>query len=62
MGKKAGRPKKPEHEARTPGISVRLTADERKQIDAAVARSGLSQSTWSRKSLLYVAEHDIRIT
>lgn len=62
MAKKAGRPKKSKAESRSPGISVRLTKDEREPIDTAVKRSGLSQSDWARKSLLYVAAHDIRIT
>lgn len=62
MAGKVGRPKKAKHESRSPGISVRLTDDERKPIDAAIKASGLSQSDWARKSLLYVAMHDIRIT
>lgn len=62
MAKKAGRPKKSKAEARAPGISVRLTKDEREPIDAAVKRSGLSQSDWARKSLLHIATNDIRIT
>ena len=62
MAKKAGRPRKPKDEARVPGISVRLTKDERGPIDTAIKRSGLSQSDWARKSLLYVATSDICIT
>jgi len=62
MTKKAGRPKVPKHEAKVPGISVRLTAGERKAIDDAIKRSDLTQSEWARKSLIYVASHDIRIT
>ncbi|MBI5772166.1 MAG: hypothetical protein HZA89_00305 [Verrucomicrobia bacterium] len=62
MTKKAGRPRVSKAKARSPGISVRLTADERKPIDAAIKRSGLSQSNWARKSLLYIAASDIRIT
>ena len=60
--KKVGRPKVPMDQARVPGISVRLTADERKPIDAAIKRSGLKQSDWARKSLIYVAVNDIGIT
>jgi hypothetical protein len=62
MTKKAGRPKKSKEESRVPGISVRLTKDERKPIDAAIKRSGLKQSDWARKGLLYLAQHDICIT
>jgi len=53
--KKAGRPKVPKTKAFAPGISVRLTPDDRKTIDAGIKHSGLSQSDWARKSLLYVA-------
>jgi len=62
MKKKPGRPKVPKDMAKSPGISVRLTADERTTIDKAITISGLSQSEFARKSLLYVAEHGIRIT
>jgi hypothetical protein len=62
MQKKAGRPKVPIDKARSPGISVRLTPEERKPIDAAIKASGLTQSNWARKSLLYIAEHGICIT
>jgi hypothetical protein len=53
---KVGRPKVPKNKSLTPGISVRLTAAERKVIDAAIARSGLSQSEWCRKMLLSAAK------
>lgn len=43
-------------------ISIRLTVDERKPIDAAIKLSGLSQSEFARKALLYVASNGIRIT
>jgi hypothetical protein len=62
MTKKAGRPRVSKDKARSPGISVRLTLDERKPIDAAIKGSRLTQSNWARKSLIYVAEHGIRIT
>jgi hypothetical protein len=62
MKKRVGRPKKPKAESRAPGISVRLTIDESKTIGDAVADSGLRQSDWARKALLYVAQRDIRIT
>jgi hypothetical protein len=53
--KKFGRPKVPKNKALTPGISVRLTAAERRLVDAAVRRSGLTQSQWARKALLSAA-------
>jgi hypothetical protein len=62
MKKKAGRPKKPVTESLVPGISVRLTAQERQVIDKAIEDSKLTQSDWARKSLLYVANQNICIT
>jgi hypothetical protein len=59
---KAGRPKTAKDKARSPGISVRLTIAEKTAIDAAIKRSGLSQSEWARKCLIYVATSGIRIT
>jgi hypothetical protein len=49
---KFGRPKVPKNKALAPGISVRLTPTERRAVDAAIKRSGLSQSEWCRKTLL----------
>jgi Mobilization protein NikA len=62
MTRKAGRPKVAKSKARSPGISVRLTPDERKPIDTAIKASKLTQSDWARKSLLYVANNGICIT
>jgi uncharacterized protein (DUF1778 family) len=62
MPKKVGRPKVSKGNARSPGISIRLTPDERKPIDLAIKLSGLTQSNWARKSLLYVASNGICIT
>ena len=59
---KVGRPKKPSSDSRAPGISVRLTPNEELAIRDAVRRSGLTKSEWARKSLLHVANNDIRIT
>ena len=58
MKKSVGRPKVPKTKAKTPGISVRLAQDERKLIDRAIYASGLSQSQWARKALLYAAGSD----
>jgi len=57
-----GRPAKPREVARNPGLSIRLTAEERRVIDAAVARSGLTQSAWVRNALLAAARDAKRIT
>jgi hypothetical protein len=62
MTKRAGRPKVAKSKARSPGISIRLTPDERKPIDAAIKASGLTQSNWARKSLIHVATSGICIT
>lgn len=62
MKTKAGRPKVPKDKAKAPGISVRLTQDERQAIDSAIKTSGLSQSNWARKSLIHIATSGIRIT
>jgi hypothetical protein len=62
MSRKAGRPKVAKSKAKAPGISIRLTPDERKQIDSAIKLSGLSQSNWARKSLIFISTNGIRIT
>lgn len=62
MKRRVGRPKVPKNRAKSPGISVRLSPNERETIDNAVAASGLSQSEFARKGLLYVAEHGIRLS
>jgi hypothetical protein len=62
MTKKAGRPKLPKNKVFAPGMSIRLTEGDRKPINEAIKRSGLTQSDWIRKSLIYVAEHGISIT
>ena len=62
MSRKAGRPRVPKHKAKVPGVSVRLTLAERKIIDDAVKRSGLTQTEFCKKSLLFIAQRDICIT
>jgi hypothetical protein len=59
---KVGRPKKPEGQTLTPGISIRLHATERKAVDLAIQKSKMRQSDWARKALLYVAQNDIVLT
>jgi hypothetical protein len=61
MGK-VGRPKKPQDQSLTPGISARFNPEERKTIDSAIQKSGLRQSVWVRKALLHVAQSDIVLT
>jgi uncharacterized protein (DUF1778 family) len=59
---KVGRPNLPKNKVYSPGISLRLVQDERKTIDKAIAASGLSQSDWARKALLYVASNGINLS
>jgi len=59
---KVGRPKKPDGQTLTPGISIRLNATERKIVDSAIQKSKLRQSEWARKALLHFAQRDILLT
>jgi hypothetical protein len=61
MKKRVGRPKVPKNRFYSPGISLRLAPNDRKAIDKAIAASGLTQSEYARKALLYVAENGIRL-
>lgn len=61
MPKKVGRPRLAKAKVYAPGISLRLVVNERRVIDNAIQKSGLSQSEWARKSLLHVATHDIKL-
>jgi hypothetical protein len=58
---KVGRPKLSKNKVYAPGISLRLVLSERKAIDKAIGASGLTQSDWARKALLYVAENGINL-
>lgn len=49
---KMGRPKLPRKLAKGSLLSVRFTAEERKSLDAAAERTGLSLSQWARKTML----------
>jgi uncharacterized protein (DUF1778 family) len=51
MSKDMGRPKKPSAERKVVLITLRLTADEVKSIDAAAKRNGEKRSAWIRKAL-----------
>jgi hypothetical protein len=46
------RPKKPKGEQRKNVLRIRLTEDERKQLDAAASSKTLDTSTWARSELL----------
>jgi hypothetical protein len=59
---KIGRPNLPKNKVYAPGISLRLTLSDKDAIDRAIIASGLSQSDWARKALLYVAANDIRLS
>ena len=52
----AGRPKKPEGEARANVLRVRLTGPERAALDQAAKGKGLQTSTWARMALLAIAK------
>src|SRR5438874_2677843 len=51
----AGRPKKPENDARANVLRIRLTEAEREAIDDAAKTRGLETSTWARMELLALA-------
>jgi hypothetical protein len=51
----AGRPKKPEGEAKVNVLRIRLTPAERAALDAAAAARGEETSTWARAELLRLA-------
>ena len=55
MGKKMGRPVKPKGERKSVVISLRLKADEIKDIDAAARADGKKRSVWMRKVLTAAA-------
>ena len=55
MKKDVGRPRVPKATAKAPGISIRLSQDERKLIDRAIQLTGMSQSDWVRRILLSAA-------
>jgi hypothetical protein len=56
----AGRPKKPEDEARGNVLRIRLTKEERKTLDEAARSRGLESSTWARMELLTLAKKLLR--
>jgi len=46
------RPKKPPSESKNNVLRIRLTTDERAELDHAAARDGMETSTWARDWLL----------
>jgi hypothetical protein len=52
----AGRPKQPDGEARSDVLRIRLTEEERAQLDRAAAERFLETSTWARSELLSLAK------
>ena len=59
MKNRIGRPKAAPQAMKVPGISARLTLTERQIIALAVKKSGIRQSEWVRRSMMYAAEHEI---
>jgi hypothetical protein len=51
-----GRPKKPEGEAKTNTLRIRLAPAEREALDRAAQDSGEETSTWARAALLELAK------
>ncbi len=52
----AGRPKKPEGEARGNVLRIRLTEEERRLLDEAAKARVLETSTWARAELIALAK------
>jgi hypothetical protein len=50
------RPKKPEGETRANFLRIRLTEEERTQLDRAARERSLETSTWARSELLALAK------
>ena len=55
MGKKMGRPVKPDGDKKSVVISLRLTVDELQAIDAAAKADGKKRSDWARITLTAAA-------
>ncbi len=58
MDKKAGRPKVSKDKAKGVFFAARADPSEAKQINDAIARSGMTKSKWLRKTLLSAAGGD----
>lgn len=57
----AGRPRKPEGDARENVLRIRLTEAERKLLDAAAKEKILETSTWARAELIALARKAIKL-
>jgi len=62
MSKKMGRPKVPKSKYRGILIQARLSPEENKEIQAAIAKSPHKKSEWVRQALLSTARKDTRIS
>jgi len=62
MSKKMGRPKVPKGQYRGILIQARLSPEENKTIQAAIAKSQHSKSDWIRNALLSAAQKDTHIS
>jgi uncharacterized protein (DUF1778 family) len=51
----AGRRKKPEDEAKTYMLRIRMTADDRRLLEEAAKSKSLETSTWARSELVALA-------
>lgn len=52
---KMGRPPKAEEQRKASSINLRLTAEERREVDAAAERAGVPVSEWVRRVILEAA-------
>lgn len=50
--KKMGRPPKPKGEVKSVTLTIRLTAAERRKIEAAAKRDGVSVGEWARRAIV----------
>lgn len=55
MKPKMGRPKLPKGTANSVLFAVKIAANEAKQIESAIKKSGLKKPDWARNALLKVA-------
>jgi len=52
----SGRPRFPKGEAKAAIVNIRLTLDEKRELDETVQRLGLSLSEWARQILIEAAQ------
>jgi uncharacterized protein (DUF1778 family) len=56
----AGRPKKPDADAKTYMLRIRMTEDDRKLLEEAARAKSLETSTWARSELVALAKKQLR--